>query len=480
MEAKKSSYLIHCIIMFALTFGIGILPPFTPDITPFGMQVIGVFVGVLYGWTFLGFFWTSCFALLALSFTGYGSILNIMAEGISSTICLQVIALFIIVPYLTESGFVELVLGFFLSLKVTIGRPYVLIFMLLLSCGILTMLGLGFGGVFFAWAAMYKFFDLLGYKKGDMLVSYMIYGAGLCAGLATLVFPFAKYPIMIQGILTNSIGFDLPDIPWLVYNAAFILLFFVLYIAVGKFIFRLDVQRFRDRGEEVYSTYQGKAITKHQKLALVMMVMFIVINLLPSFLPKGALNSFLSQFGLVGGVFLIVIITSVIKIDGKPVTNWSKNATNGINWDLVMMFIATTPIANALETSEAGIMTAVFGFATPILHEMSGFVFMLVVWAAFLIITQFAHNVVVIMAFSPTVFALANTMPDVNIALLAAGIMITANAAFLTPGASSPAAAVHGNSEWVEPKHAYIIGVMIILAAVIAMTVTMPIGLLVF
>ena len=52
--------------MVIITFGIGALPPFGGDITPLGMDVLGVFLGVLYGWTFLGFFWTSCFGLLAL------------------------------------------------------------------------------------------------------------------------------------------------------------------------------------------------------------------------------------------------------------------------------------------------------------------------------------------------------------------------------------------------------------------------------
>mgnify|MGYP000962818424 CR=1 FL=1 len=50
--------LIHCIIMVALTFGIGFIPPIGGDITVMGMKILGVFIGVLYGWTFLGFFWT--------------------------------------------------------------------------------------------------------------------------------------------------------------------------------------------------------------------------------------------------------------------------------------------------------------------------------------------------------------------------------------------------------------------------------------
>ena len=46
--SKSSKYWIHCAIMFIITFGIGALPPFGGDITPLGMDVLGVFLGVLY------------------------------------------------------------------------------------------------------------------------------------------------------------------------------------------------------------------------------------------------------------------------------------------------------------------------------------------------------------------------------------------------------------------------------------------------
>ena len=53
--SKTAKHWMHCAIMFALTFGIGSLPPFGGDITDVGMKVIGTFIGVLYGWCFLDF-----------------------------------------------------------------------------------------------------------------------------------------------------------------------------------------------------------------------------------------------------------------------------------------------------------------------------------------------------------------------------------------------------------------------------------------
>ena len=52
-EVKKSKYLLHVIVMAVITFGFRFLPgPGT--VTSYGMAVLGVFLGLVYGWTFLG------------------------------------------------------------------------------------------------------------------------------------------------------------------------------------------------------------------------------------------------------------------------------------------------------------------------------------------------------------------------------------------------------------------------------------------
>lgn len=49
MAATKSSkmYWIHVATFLIITFGVGFLPPFA-QITPLGMKVLGVFLGVIY------------------------------------------------------------------------------------------------------------------------------------------------------------------------------------------------------------------------------------------------------------------------------------------------------------------------------------------------------------------------------------------------------------------------------------------------
>lgn len=77
---KKDLFYLHVIVYFLLTFAIGLLPPI--GVTSYGMKIIGVFLGLIYGWTFLGFVWPSLFSMVALGFTGYDTPPNIIAAGI--------------------------------------------------------------------------------------------------------------------------------------------------------------------------------------------------------------------------------------------------------------------------------------------------------------------------------------------------------------------------------------------------------------
>ena len=60
---------LHTIIVFLLMFGFGQLPPIAP-ITELGMRVLGVFLGMLYGWSACSILWPSLLGMISLGMTG--------------------------------------------------------------------------------------------------------------------------------------------------------------------------------------------------------------------------------------------------------------------------------------------------------------------------------------------------------------------------------------------------------------------------
>ena len=474
VKNKSTMFWIHNVIMIAVTFGVGLIPPIGGDITPFGMRVLGVFLGILYGWTFLGFMWPSCFGLMALPLIGYKNFTTVLAEGFTNQIFLQLFVLFMFVEYLMRSGLVDYIAGWFMTRKFAEGRPFVLLALLLCGTACLTMLGMAFAAMFVMWAILYNIFNVLGYKKGDMLVTYMIYGSALCVGLAGSVLPFLPLPVMFKSWV-EGVGAVFQVGPWIIWSFLFFAVFAVFYILVGKYILKLNVQPFIDKKDVVAEVYQKKPMTIYQKIATVCMVIFLAITIIPSFMPVSAVQAKLATFGAIGATLVVVMITSLIQIDGKPITNWTENIQYGMNWDLLIMFALTTPLGNALEGADAGILSTIIGMLMPILNEMSTAMFIVIVLAIFLFLTQVAHNVVLIIAMAPTLLKLAVAV-GVNPTLLAAGICVIAQAAFMTPAASSPSAAVFGNTLWVDTKQAYIVGVIIVVLAALSAAIVYPLG----
>ena len=66
---KRDLFPLHVIITFALMFGFGLLPTFS-TVTPEGMNLIGIFLGLLYGWTASSLIWPSLMGIVAISILG--------------------------------------------------------------------------------------------------------------------------------------------------------------------------------------------------------------------------------------------------------------------------------------------------------------------------------------------------------------------------------------------------------------------------
>ena len=68
----KKDY-VHTILIIFFMFGFGFLPPFGP-LTQLGMQILGIFIGCIYGWTIGEMIWPSLLSLIAVGFTDYSTV----------------------------------------------------------------------------------------------------------------------------------------------------------------------------------------------------------------------------------------------------------------------------------------------------------------------------------------------------------------------------------------------------------------------
>ena len=65
VKKGNTLYYLHSTIGLLLIFGFGHLPPFG-TVTPVGMQVLGIFAGMIYLWSFVSVLWPSLLGIIAL------------------------------------------------------------------------------------------------------------------------------------------------------------------------------------------------------------------------------------------------------------------------------------------------------------------------------------------------------------------------------------------------------------------------------
>lgn len=135
----------HVIIMFALMFGIGKLQPFG-TVTPMGMNILGIFVGTLYGWLFLDLLWPSLLALVGLGMTGYMTVGEAFSQALSGVTGIQVILTAVFAVALSKVGAVEVLSNFLLTRESLQKNPWLLVLTLFLTTVISTFFGAGLAG----------------------------------------------------------------------------------------------------------------------------------------------------------------------------------------------------------------------------------------------------------------------------------------------------------------------------------------------
>ncbi|MEE0435652.1 MAG: hypothetical protein UDB11_09690 [Peptococcaceae bacterium] len=102
---KSTAYWIHIVITLVIMIGFGFLPAPAP-ITPFGMQMLGIFFGMVYGWSTVDQIWPSLLGLVLLAICDYNTIDDVLIEGWGSS------TVFVIVLVLVFSQAISVMQGF--------------------------------------------------------------------------------------------------------------------------------------------------------------------------------------------------------------------------------------------------------------------------------------------------------------------------------------------------------------------------------
>lgn len=479
MQANVRTHYIHVAVFLVLTFGIGFFPPFA-QITPLGMDILGVFIGVVYGWMFLGLAWPSIFAIIALGVLGYGggSVDGLFMTGFSFWVLPSIILCYIFADALAQTKFTDYIADKVTSVKIVAGKPFALMFLLLIAMVIMNMLYCGLAGLFLLWSVSDKIAAQAGYPKRNLFCTYMITGTMVLQVLSAMIYPFEA------GVLTAISFFQqgVPDVPvpfvgWITTVIVFCFIYCIVYTLLVKFVLRPDFSAVAALGDKVFEGAQSAEKIKmngEQKFGLAMLLLFTAIMFAGSLLPEtiGIIAVFKS-LGLCGALGLVLCIMCMYQNkEGKSFLSMQR-AANTISWDVLWLLIATEPLAGALNSAESGIMASITAAVMPIFSTMSNMLFLVACTIILGLITQVVHNLVLMVIFIPFLCPLYAQMGGDPLVMFFA-LAIVMNAAYSTPAASWSSAIMFGAGSIITNKTYMVAFVHFIVTCLLIFLVGVP------
>lgn len=479
MAEKKAinKTFMHLCISFVIMLAGSFLPAPAP-VTRMGMQVIFVFIGMIYGWCVSTMMWPSLLGILMLGLTEYmASSTASFTAFITNSSVLGMVTSFVVLGFLASSGLLVTIAKWIVTRKSLVGKPWKFIVVISLVVWFAS-------AVFHTVVTMILFFSLIlgllkdmGYTKEDMLPTFMLMDIAIIAAFGAMWLPFMPNALFVQGLIFTSVGANLTTLQYLGCISLPSFLAVVVYLLVGRFLLRIDTTKFIKASESAAD--EIIEVTATQKHAIVALIIFVLGVGLPAVCPATwPPIAVLNRMGIVGVSIAVTIGLIVLNgKDGKPIATFKEMASEGYGDFSAIVLSGSILLVGASVTAKGtGIVEAISAFLLPLINQMSIALFIAVIAIFLALISQVSMNMVLMMIFSPLLAAVlssvgANPIMSIMVAYLAP------NVAFLAPSGSMPAALVFSRTDWVEKKNLYKIVVPWVILAVmmfIILTLTLP------
>lgn len=475
MSAAKKRY-IHILVMIVLALGIGYLCPTFGQVTRFGMKVLGVFVSVLYGWIAFDLIFSSIFGYVMLAVLGIMSTSDALVTGFGNSNLVVVIVAMIFTGALDACGVTTAIANFLVTRKAFRKNPWLLVIGLISSAYIMGLLGVHLAACFLLWSVIGKIADENNIPKGDSFITYMI--LMICAAAFSGIFslPFRATSMIFESYFINAMSMEFNNGAFVVIAVATSVCVLTLMILAGRFVFRLDASKFV-MPDNLVAQYAKEKVNTRQKIGIITLCVYMLLLLLPAFFENIPGAAFINKLGVGGMSCVGLLVLAAISIDGEPVIGLAKTWTKYMDWTLILLLSVTFPIAEVIRSTDAGIMSTVVSFMSPIVKSLGINGFMIVSMLLLGILTQVTHNIVLAAMFTPFLCPLIAQMGG-NPYVMWFLMYFSLNASYVTPAASFQSAMVHGH-ERVNSKWCYITGTAFsVITWIILIAVTMPLAYL--
>ena len=471
---------IYGIIGINLMFSGWFIPPVEP-ITEVGMQLLGIFAGLVWLWTFNGMLWPSLLGIVAMMFSDYGNFTTILAASFGNFTVWSAVFMMAVFGVIEQYGLNDYIVRWILTRKIINGRPWVFTFVWFFTVWVMSVICSPFPMIFMFWGLTYKLSEDLGYKKGDSYIMMLLFGIIMAAALSSAILPFKSWILQINGIWTSMSGasaFTYGQHLTLVIPLA--LCTIIGYVFLMRFVFKADVKPLANINAEMFNQKPLPKMDTIQKFLLWYIPIIILVLFAPSVLPKTwKITELLSSAGVAGLSMLFFVVLCLIRKDGKSIVDLRFIAGQKIAWDLAFLLACVMAISSALTNDATGVKPFLAGILNPIFNGMSPFVMFAVMLAVCLVLTNFANNGVIALLLLSIVYITTASMNIPNIGYFVSMLAFASQIAFLIPGSSLYGAMIHGN-DWVSAGFVYKTTICVVILVFLIFLAFWPVSLMLY
>jgi len=474
---KSDKKLIHYLVVTILVFGGNFLPQIGP-VTPLGGAILSIFIGVIYGYTFLDMIWPSVLGVVGLGYTV--GMQKILSASFGSPIMPMMILTFAGVTLLKETKLTDVLIRGFLTNRFTKGHPWIFIFFFFFLGGYFCSRINVFVAMILLTGVLIDIFRKLNVKPYSILTTIMFSGLALSIQLGQVMLPFKGSGLTLVAAYGQIVGGGMPNFAqYMLFVIPMSVLMLLFYVLICRFVFHADASPFATIPDEIFG--EAQKLNREQKIAICYFVGMIVMMLSTSILPEGwAITKFLTRITIFGQAAIVILILMLVRnSDGTKFFNYSVAASKGMSWDGFFLVAFILPITSLLTADDTGIKEAISLLLAP-LNDLSPIIFMVVMMLILAIITNLANNVVLATASLPIAitFAMQMGIPPLGMACM---IFVSTQLALFTPGASPLCGMAFSQSEWVRVPMMMKYGLLsVIMLVLFFMLVAIPYMYLVF
>lgn len=458
--SESAKFYVIIGISFFIMIGVGMLPPFG-EMTVYGMQMFGVFLGCIFGWL-LGI--VIPVALLGIVMAGLlvsGQTVDSMMMAVQSAQMVLVIFWALIFVYgLGKCGILDFLSTKIMSIKWCVKSPWhlaVAIWLCTMVCAALS--SQPFATMILMFSMFYSMAEKIGAKKRSAYTVFVLVFIAAVAAVGVGMVPYSSMILMSLSIMSAAVPGIVYNIPLIcVINFVVTFSFIVCGALLLKVLMKTQVIKTEFSMDSAGDWLQRKAVFDTKvKWGFFYIIFLVAIMVFPTFLPaESAIKVFMGRIGMVGMFAVVVTLMCLTTVDGKRLIDFEQAMRGGaVNWQVYFMMGTALVVSGQLVTDQAGLALTIKGAVDGIVGDMSAYVLALVFIVVGLALTNCITNIVAMQLIIPILTTLM-IMKGVNPALLVGIAGIVLDHGLILPSGSPLGAFIHGNSEWMSSKQVYI------------------------